>query len=77
MEKMAGPDIHPEIGAMRRGIEVLKALQGTEGEVQAFKGLCRGRVPLAGVFSSKEEVEARRAKEVNGTAEANGVKADV
>lgn len=77
LEEMTLPDVPPSITHMMRAVELIKSIGGSEEDIEAFERKCKGRVPLAAVFASKEEIAAKKQEAVNGTNAVNGEKADV
>ncbi|GFZ49424.1 hypothetical protein JCM24511_07544 [Saitozyma sp. JCM 24511] len=75
LDKLFSEGVSPSIEVLQKGRSVLEEAGADKAELEAWRERCRTKLPLAWVFASKEEVEARKASEgpvPNGT-----VKADV
>jgi hypothetical protein len=75
LDKLFSDGVSPSIEVLQKGRSVLEEAGADKAVLEAWRERCRTKLPLAWVFASKEEVEARNASEgpvPNGT-----VKADV
>jgi peptide alpha-N-acetyltransferase len=75
LDKLFTDGVSPSIEVLQKGRSVLEEAGADKAVLDTWRERCRTKLPLAWVFASKEEVEARKASEgavPNGT-----VKADV
>lgn len=76
LDALVQPGLPTDVKVLVQAVSLLKEAGATGEEVDAFKAKCRARLPLAWVFASARELEARQAATAESAANGTG-KSDV